>query len=48
MSRLLLENGNAIEQTTLEELIKDSGLDWSENISFVQWETPRKVKDIHS
>jgi 4-hydroxybenzoate polyprenyltransferase len=48
MSRLLLENGNAIGQTTSEELIKDSGLDWSENISFVQWETPRKAKDIHS
>jgi hypothetical protein len=47
MSRLLLENSNNTEPRTEQELITDLGLDWSENVSLVKWQTPRKVKDIY-
>jgi len=47
MSRLLLENGNTTEESTSEELIMDAGLDWNENTSLVQWQTPRKARDVY-
>ena len=46
MSRLLLENSNNTEPTTIKDLIKEAGLVWSENILLVYWETPKRVKDL--
>ena len=46
MSRLLLENSNNTEETTLYNLEKGTGLDWSEKVSVVPWNTPKGSKDL--
>ena len=46
MSRLLLENSNKASETTPQDLIKEAGLNWNENISSVAWETPRAARDL--
>ena len=45
---MLLENSNNTEQDILQDPIKEAGLDWNENISLVQWKTPRTARDISS
>jgi len=47
MSRLLLKKNDTIEESTSEELIKDAKLDWNENTLVVQWQTPKKARDIY-
>ena len=48
MSCLLLENSNNSSQLAFADLIQEEGLIWSENISAISWETPKKAKDIRS
>lgn len=47
MSRLLLENSNSIEENITNDSNNDLQLDWNDISSKVQWETPRKTKDIY-
>jgi 4-hydroxybenzoate polyprenyltransferase len=46
MSRLLLENSNNDSAPAPKDLIREEGLVWNENISAIQWETPRKARDV--
>ena len=46
MSRLLVENSNNDSVPAPEDLIKEERQIWNENISAIQWETPRKARDV--